>query len=282
MASSVTLRFFDVDWGHDSDPLEAVILDISNLPMKKREVTLSNGVAIRLEHLEQKDNVLFGDLTRVQDKNLPGQVLDSKTEKLPFDRLGHFIVFAYDSQAKVLALQFDRIARAGVTLAYFANFTEKSVYVHSPIISGTDSLKALEKSKVKSFTVRMGGLHNLDAIDDGDNFIDGLATMGDFFDGRQVEVKISTRALKTPMDNGKVIRTIKSLLNMDGDNVKAIYADTFDEHDPYNFIKELLTETGELELPDNNPVDNRKKRIKFAKESYGKHKSTLRSQNTPN
>ncbi|WP_409433788.1 hypothetical protein ACJ3XI_04590 [Litorimonas sp. RW-G-Af-16] len=284
MASSVTLRFYNVETSHDSDRFEDVLRKIFSMTMKSREALLHSGVAIRLEHLEESSGVLYGDFTRVQESNLPGQVLDDETKKLPFDRLGHYIVFAYDPSAKALALQFDRIARAGVVLSYVSNFAENGVYAHNALVSGTDSLKALETSDVKSFRVRLGGIHKFeDANSTKNDFIETLNTMGDFFDGRQIEVKISTRATKSPMDASNVVSTIKSLLHLkdESDNVKAIYADTFGEHDPYNFIKELLRETGELDLPDNDPIGNREKRIEFAKKSYDKHKSPLRSQNKP-
>ena len=279
MDRQVTAWFYEVTELDGGESLETVLRRIHAIEVhaeKEREV--GEGIGLRLEVLEEDGDLMVGDLTRIQSQNLPGQVTEDGTEPLPFDHLGHYVAFCYDKRANAIAIQFNASARAGRVLNYFSMFSERSQYSHLPIVSAA-SIEKFGRENVKSFSVAVSRIRDFsNAQVEKDDFETALENMANLHDAPAVSVKVSTRLNGDQMNTESVVARIRRLLRIreDTNAVRSIKAETFEEEDAYNFIKQLIKERDILDLPNNDPNAGRLVRMNFLKQSYEKHKQHIR------
>lgn len=289
MDRDVTVRFFTIIQSETSnEELLQVLKRAWDLPNAKgRERLIGKdverdieGMTLRLEHLEDRGGLLIGDITRVQTKNLPGKVTDKTTEKLPFSALGHYTAFCFDPDSSVIALQFDTKVRATRVMQYFSDLAKETVFLHTPLVRDEDAVAKFKIQTAKSFQIRVskvGKFGKTHSNSDIERKIEELAILAD---GAAITVKISANTSRSPLDKSKISDWIKIFQKnkAEGGGVAAIYADTYEQEETYNFVSQLLKEKKKLDLPDNDPDGGRKKRLNFVKEVYDKHKSNIRRQ----
>lgn len=280
MDRDVTVRFYEISQLEDGGRLlEDVIRDIDGLGKVAREKEVSGPITLRLEHLEERDGLLLGDLTRVQSENLPGHVTDAENDPLPVDRIGHPAAFCYDPEARCLALQFDVKIGVGRVCNYFAQFEDAGDFGHMPVLR-PDAMARFEDETPTSLTVRVARRRNFeDAEIPLTDFEQQIDAMGALFNAPSVEVTVSCRGADGGINKGRAIETVRRWLGLKDEigGISKLSGATLESDDAYNFIKYLLKESDTLDLPANDPVDGRRKRIRYLRNTYAQHRGYLRA-----
>jgi hypothetical protein len=280
MDRDVTVRFYEI---HQVDgggrAFEEVIRDVAALQKVEREKDVSGPITLRLEHLEERDGLLLGDLTRVQTENLPGHVTDAGNDRLPVDRIGHPAAFCYDPVARAIALQFDLKIGIGRVCNYFAQFEDAGDFGHMPVLRA-DAMERFEDETPTALTVRVARRRNFENAETPlTDFERQIETMGAMFDAPSVEVTISCRGADGGINKGRAIETVRRWLGFrdEIEGISKVRGATLESDDAYNFIKFLLKESETLDLPANDPADGRVKRIRYLRKTYAEHRSYLRA-----
>lgn len=280
MDRDVTIRFYEIRKAEGAgDDLEDVIREIAESPKPARERLVSDNITLRLEHLEERGGVLFGDITRVQTENLPGHVTDEENDPLPVDRIGHPAAFCYDPVSRCLALQYDVKIGVGRVCNYFSNFSDDESYSYMPFLR-PDAIDNFEQETPKSFTVKVARRQNFQNADVPlSDFEEKIDAMGALFDAPSVEVTVSCRIEDGGLDKQTVLYNLRRILVRRAEigGINKLAGATIESDEAYNFIRYLLKEHDTLELPANDPVDGRQIRIRYVRRAYARHRDYLRA-----
>jgi len=279
MDRDVTIRFYEIQpINGDGLALETVLQAINELPKRDREQGVSGNITLRLEHLEERDDLFYGDLTRVQTENLPGHVTDDDNDPLPVNEIGHPAAFCYDPETGCMALQFDIKIGVGRVCDYFFRFSDGNGYGHMPILQ-PDALDRFEAETPTKLTVKVARRRNFENTDTQlSDFEEMIDRMGQWFGAPGVEITVSCRAHDGGINKERAVDTVRRWLGMreDVDGINKISGATIESDDAYNFIKFLLKEHETLDLPANDPADGRVKRIQHLRSKYAVHRAYLR------
>lgn len=280
MDRDVTIRFYDVLNEEDFEtPLAEVLARINNLPKADREKDVSGGIRLRLEHMEEDAGLILGDLTRVQTENLPGHVTAEENDPLPVDRIGHPAAFCYDPENGMMALQFDIKIGVGRVCNYFGQFADDQTFSHLPVLR-QDAIDRFTEETPTSFTAKVARVRNFrDAETQLTDFEEGIEAIAGIFDAPSVEVTVSCRGADGGINRDAALSTLRRFLRFreEIDGINKLKGTTLESDDAFNFIKFLLKEKETLELPNNDPLDGRQRRIRFVRRVYGQHRGYLRA-----
>lgn len=279
MDRDVTIRFYEVIPSNaDGEGIDDILVALDGMPKRERERDVTGGIRLRLEHLEARDGLLLGDLTRVQTENLPGHVTDVENDRLPVNQIGHPAAFCYDPETSCLALQFDIKIGVGRVCDYFRAFADENQFGHLPILK-QDALDRFENETPTKLHVKVARRRNFENAETNlSDFEEMIEQMGAWFDAPSVEITVSCRAHDGGINKERAIDTIRRWLGLrdEIEGIQTIGGDTIESDEAYNFIKFLLKEKETLDLPANDPVDGRARRIAFVRNVYRQHRAYLR------
>lgn len=279
MDRDVTIRFYEIDHLEEfGDTLENVIQQIDALDKVDREKNVSGGVRLRLEHLEDRNGLIYGDITRVQTENLPGHVTDIENDPLPVDRIGHPAAFCYDPECMTMALQFDIKIGIGRVCNYFKQFSDDQTFGHLPILR-QDALDRFEEETPTSFTVKVARVRNFRNVEtEITDFEQGIEAVAGLFGAPSVEVTVSCRGSDGGLDKSATVNGLRRWLGYRDEisGINKIKGATVESDDAFNFIKFLLKEKDTLDLPANDPAGGRRERLRYLRLTYAQHRAYLR------
>jgi hypothetical protein len=279
MDRDVTIRFYEIQPADaDGRSLEDVMREVNEMPKRDRERGVLGGITLRLEHLEERDGLLLGDITRVQTENLPGHVTDDENDKLPVDEIGHPAAFCYDPETLCLALQFDIKIGVGRVCNYFHQFAQGNGFANMPILQ-PDALDRFANETPKRLTVKVARRKNFDnAETELTDFEEMIDRMGEWFGAPGVEITVSCRANDEGISKQKALDTVRRWLGLrdEIEGINKISGATIESDEAFNFIKFLLKEHETLDLPANDPLDGRVRRIRHLRQKYANHRAYLR------
>jgi hypothetical protein len=280
MDRSVTVRFYEIQTtGDDGLSVEATLARLRDLPLPRRQAGAGDEVVMRLEHVRRHDGLITGDFTRVQTENLPSHPADDAAHPLPVDRLGYHSAFCFDPATQILALQFDIKTAVGRVCSYLARFAQGSSFSYLPVLR-QDALERFEEetpTKLRIKVARVNQFRGLGLVET--DFEQSLEQMGALFDAPTIEVVVSAKGRDGGLDRNTVIDTVRRYLGWreQGENVKAITAETDESVDPFNFLNQLLKYSEVLELPRNDPTAGRTTRIRYVRECFDEQRDYLRA-----
>lgn len=279
MDRDITIRFYEIrhteEFGVD---LDHAIAQIEQLDKIDRERDVSGGIRLRLEHIERRNGLILGDLTRVQTENLPGHVTNEENDPLPVDRIGHPAAFCYDPLSRMLALQFDIKIGVGRVCNYFSQFADDQAFGHLPVLR-QDALDRFANETPTSFTVKLSRVQNFRHAETRiTDFEEGIEALAGIFDAPSIEVTISCRAADGGLDKDASVGLIRRWLGYrdEIEGINKLKGATLESDDAFNFIKFLLKEMETLDLPANDPVDGRRVRLRYINRVYAQHRGYLR------
>ena len=197
---------------------------------------------------------------------------------MPVDRIGHPAAFCYDPESHCLALQFDIKIGIGRVCHYFGQFLENDRFGHMPILR-QDALDRFENETPTKLTVKVARRRNFATAETQlTDFEEQIDAMGALFDAPSVEITVSCRITDGGLDKQSVINTVRRwlVLRDEIEGVNKITGSTIESDDAFNFIKFMLKEQETLDLPANDPVDGRQRRLRFVRREYAKHRGYLR------
>lgn len=280
MDRDVTVRFYDILNEDDFElSLAAVLAVIEALPKADREKDVSGGIRLRLEHIEQDAGLILGDLTRVQTENLPSHVTAEENDPLPVDRIGHPAAFCYDPETGMIALQFDIKIGIGRVCNYFSQFAGGQTFNNLPVLR-QDAIDRFTEETPTSFTAKVARVRNFQyAQTELTDFEQGIEAIAGIFDAPSVEVTVSCRGVDGGLDKAAAVSALLRFLRLreEIDGINKLKGSTLESDDAFNFIKFLLKEKETLELPNNDPLDGRQRRISFVRRVYDQHRQYLRA-----
>ena len=279
MDRDVTIRFYEMQpLENGGRSLEDVLRHLDGLPKREREADVSGSITLRLEHLEEVDGLVLGDLTRVQTQNLPGHVTDEENDRLPVSQIGHPAAFCYDPETHCMALQFDIKIGVGRVCDYFKRFADGNGFGHMPILQ-PDALDRFENETPSKLTVKVARRRNFqNAESELSDFEEMIDRMGAWFGAPGVEITVSCRATDEGINKERAIDTVRRWLSFKDEieGISKISGATIESDEAFNFIKFLLKEHGTLDLPDNDPIDGRVRRVRHLRAKYAQHRAYLR------
>jgi len=280
MDRDVTIRFYELRHqdGAGAD-LGEVMAQINDLGKRDREKEVTGGVTLRLEHLEERNGLLLGDITRVQTENLPGHVTDDANDPLPVDRIGHPAAFCFDPDTYCIALQFDMKIGVGRVCNYFSQFANGTGYAHMPILR-QDALARFEHETPTSLSIRVARVRNFQhanmQISDVEEHIEAL---GALFGAPSVEITVSCKGVDGGINRNRTINTVRRWLGLkeEIDGIRKITGTTIESDEAFNFVKSLLKESETLDLPANDPADGMARRLRHVRAKYELHQHYIRA-----
>ncbi|MCA0891642.1 hypothetical protein [Qipengyuania flava] len=279
MDRDVTIRFYEIQpTGNGGLTLEDVLRHLDELPKRDRESDVANSIVLRLEHLEERDGLFLGDITRVQTQNLPGHVTDEENDRLPVNQIGHPAAFCFDPETNCIALQFDIKIGIGRVCDYFKTFADGNAFGHMPILQ-PDALDRFENETPKRLTVKVARRRNFENAESQlTDFEEMIERMGAWFGAPGVEITVSCRASDEGINKERAVDTIRRWLGLrdEIEGINKISGATIESDEAFNFIKFLLKEHETLDLPDNDPLDGRRRRIRHLRTKYAQHRAYLR------
>ncbi len=279
MDRKVSIRFYEIDYpNNDAARIEDILQDLAGLPKLERQIGLDDGeVTLRLEELEVSDELLVGDLTRVQTRNLPGHVIDETVERLPVEAIGHSVVFLFDPTTNCLALQYD--LRMGVgRFTRYLRAANGSEFGHFPYLK-RDTMARFRDQTPKRMRLRIARARNFENIPiDKTDFEDQIEEWSHMFDAPSVEIKLSTRGEGRHLNSAVVWNTVRRWIGFRGEieGIKNIEVETIESDRAFNFINDLLYNDTVLDLPDNDPIESRAIRTAYLRACFDEHRDYIR------
>lgn len=278
MDRDVKVRFYEIDDNDRAEPIEAALRALDQLPKTDRERRVGDDVTLRLEHLEEVDGLLIGDITRVQTANLPGHVVADDLDRLPVDRIGHSCAFVFDPATRCMAFQFDMRTGIGRMCRYLNEGDDANRYWYLPYLK-EDTLARFKGQTPRRLRLKVARVRNFaDLGDRKEDFEDQLEHFGRLFDAPKVEIVLSASGEEgSSLDRAEVWNTVRRWLGFKDviEGIKNVEVQTLEADEAFNFLNDLLCEGTKLQLPDNNPLASRKIRQQYVRACYDRHRNYI-------
>lgn len=277
MDRDVTVRFYEIASEEGVVTIDEALRALDALPKPDREYEVGDHVILRLEHLQELDGLLIGDITRVQTANLPGHVVDDDLDRLPVDRIGHSCAFLYDPATRCMAFQFDMRTGIGRMCRYLNHGAEGSRYGYLPYLKG-DTLDRFRGQTPRRLRLKVARIRDFTGLGNRkDDFEEQLERFGLLYDAPKVEIVLSTSGEGNSLDRARVWNTIRRWLGFREiiGSIKNIEVETLEADSSFNFIKDLLCEGSTLQLPDNEPLASRDIRQRYVRDCYEQHRAYI-------
>lgn len=274
MDRDVKVRFYEIDDNDRAEPIEDALRALDRLPKPERERLVGEDVTLRLEHLEEADGLLIGDITRVQTANLPGHVVADDVDRLPVDRIGHSCAFVFDPVTRCMAFQFDMRTGIGRMCRYLNMGEDANRYWYLPYLK-EDTLERFRGQTPRRMRLKVARVRNFATLgNQKDDFEEQLERFGQLYDAPKVEIILSTSGEGASLDPARVWNTVRRWLGFKEqiEGIKNVEVETLEADDAFNFLKDLLCESETLQLPDNDPVASRAMRQQYVRDCYEQHR----------
>jgi hypothetical protein len=273
----VTVRFYEIAPNNPGQAgVEQMLRQIYDLHANDREKDV--GAVLRLEHLDDRNGLLVGDITRVQRENLPSHVTDDSAESLPVDQIGHHAAFCFDPETSYVALQYDIKIGIGRFTNYLGQFVRDTEFGYLPALN-QEGLAKFRNETPQRMTLRISKIKNFKGVrDEITDFEEGLEKFSELFDAPTIEITVAHTGEDASLDRARTINTIRRWLKFREEiqGIKKIEGATLETDEAFNFIKQLLKEQTTLELPNKDVLEGRRIRVEYAKKCYDKHRKFLR------
>lgn len=283
MDKNITVRFFDVErFSADTPRMLAAFREIEALALGDRECEVVGGCSVRLERLEEiNEDIVVGEITRIQDTNFPSEVHEDGTQPLGVDGpLGHSIVFLYDQAASVLVIQYDtRIFSPGRLLIYLSRMVDRTNLQLTPILR-TDAWERFGTGPARTLSIKVASPQDMAHVEGlaNDAAMESLRRMSEAYEAPMIEIKISVgrrRAAHLADAAKNMIRELVGAAARGEADVKdakiKLDKEISGEEEPIDLLNEILREKDELQIPDNDPEQSYQVRRNYVLACARKH-----------
>ncbi len=216
--TNISARFYRVDKTHKKQALFAASLGKIQAIAADHDRDLVIGeTRVGSTGLNFSKPLYWGDLLRLQDKNLPSLRLKGQPPrplKLPPDgHLGHHTAFLYDAQTRMLAFQ---TAHSTVSLSnfnlYIDSLSKSGLYDFVPVLK-PDELKQLAQMQPKTFLIKIADPEDLEAVEAGQVELQrSLVALQGTLNGAYVKIQVGMGHYKHNLERGKVSSVVSWLL----------------------------------------------------------------------
>ncbi len=280
MDRHVVVRYYEIEHPNDGSPLfEGILRDIAKRPVSEREASVDDGaIILRLENLSESNDLLVGDLTRVQSRNLPGHVSSTGVDRLPVEKIGHSAAFLFDPETGCLALQFDQSMGVSRFCRYLRAFSNGADFRRLPYLK-PDTLTRFRGQTPTRLRLKVAKTRNFQHVrEHTSDFEEQFEHWSQQFDAPSIELVLSTRGEGKSLDSAQVWNTIRRWIGFKGEieGIKKIEAETIESDKAFNFLQDLLYDESTLDLPDNDPEGSRTVRTEFVRTCYDRHRNFFR------
>jgi len=164
---TVNVRIFSVrQREHSSSGFLDALRWIANQRLTDRENDVEQDIVLRLERLEEEEDIAFGEMIRMQIDNLPSEAQRGlPIRPLGVTSIGHSTVFGYDHRLSILALQ---IARNGITSSRLGIYVGRlCAGAKFDILPQPNAhvLETLRSGRIRALQVKVAHPQSLEAVD---------------------------------------------------------------------------------------------------------------------
>lgn len=263
MDRRISAKYFTVETGDVGPAFEDTLRQISLIEMRAdRERTLADDVVLRLEHLEERGELILGDLTRIQTENLPGFPDEQSVNPLRDDKLGHCFAFSYHPVTNTLCLQNLPTAQVGKVMQYFSSYNDNSVFSYLPILNQA-MIDMLENKSIVKLDVRIANVNRfIEASDNTDSVAVRMARASRPLETKSLSIMM-TADRGDALDRNMVRRVTQesyaaALINQ---SVNRVRVHTREDVNPLDFMGGHLKDGATLDLPSNEPRQSQQIRV---------------------
>jgi hypothetical protein len=263
MPSKITVRYFQVSLAPNAVlPFSDALRQVNELPVNERTRELG-GVGFRLESFDEVGNFIRGQMTRIQDDNLPAIVTEEGLIELDVGELGYGSAFVFDIQQSVLAMQYNpQIVTPGRLGQYLRAFGDHAKYQFLAI-PGQDVWQTFSDGNITSFRVKVANPRNLQMGMPGEmgNSIGALANA---YAAPFVTVSLGVGHQKITLSDA-LKDVARAFLGME--NVQSMSAKVEDMPEKIDLMSQMLHDKDSIEIP-SDPSESYQVRRNFVESNY--------------
>ncbi|MEX1197820.1 MAG: DUF6731 family protein [Pseudohongiellaceae bacterium] len=244
MGSRITVRYFQVVLPDRANRQFSVALhDASQIGLVDRKKAV-DGTNFRLERHENRNGYIRGEMTRIQNDNLPAEVTDAGLDPLDVDELGFGAAFVFEPQLSVLAIQYDpRLVTPGRLGQYLQELDARNKFLFRPI-PGPNAWQLFQDNDVKSFKVKMAMPSNFDAnVGVADDMADSINTMAQAYQAPYITVTVGVGNRKITLSHAIKDTANRLLGRAPVDSMRAKVTGSSEEID---LMEEMLHDRDEI------------------------------------
>lgn len=251
---------FKVEPYHDSEPLVDVLESISKVLNIKDRIRTVNGVEMRVEVIEERNNLWLLDFVKIRTDHGPGKVNRSKPivgfQLGKDDGFGEETAAIYDPKSGYMLIQYNHNGvRHGSIEHYLSDFNEdkNNIFLLKPKLDDNIERRLMTKSITKklSFVIDIGKLGAADK-QAGRSLSEVLAIAGNVSAGRIAITLTAEQGKQTSLNenSNSVFNSLRSLLGSNPDAVKKLEYSGKDNKDSLTEVLDLIAQRLCIEFDD--------------------------------
>ena len=273
METHITIKFYRAvekdDQRGEREPLEKTLARIQEKDGERK--TFPQGdYKYQLYYFKKNKNLFEGELIRIDETHKPGDYVNKKIHKFPGENCTYTIVFVYDADIRLLAIQ-DNFMNAGYSsgkkLENFVNFFGGVNYIFRPILNDT-ALEKLEEKDIRRVEIKI----DRDTVGEF-RYLD-ITQMTQDYNAGKIALVITSERKKNLDDSIK--DQIKKWLKIEG--VEKLNVKLEDEDDEISLLtdKYLLKSKEKIKNLSDDPIESRNKRLELIKKIAQEYRHTYK------
>ena len=271
--TKIVVRYFQVGVpdSHHVRGLPQSLREISDMEMEARKKTIE-GIDCRLERLHGRDGLLYGEIIKIQEDNLPAEVHSQGLTKLGASKIGFGVAFVFDGTVNALAIQYlPNVVSPARLRNYLHAHHVGNAFLFAPI-PAPDVWEKIRRSGIKKFHIRMAMPQHFSETAGG-KLGDQLKDLAQAYGAPYVTVELSVGRKKTQLFD--VLKGQARALVSQDENVRAMKIKTFEEAEEIDLLHDFLKDEGELELSD-DPEKNYQQRSDYVRFAYDQRRAYIK------
>lgn len=244
--SRITIRYFEVGkvkrTGNDFTTALESINEIEHINDRRRNL---DGVHFRLERHEEYRGCILGEMTRIQNENLPAEVQVDELIELDVDELGYGAAFIYDPDLSILAIQYDpRLVAPSKLGEYLKAHDPQNEFYFRPIL-GEDGWGSFMEGDVTRFKVKIATPGDYD-LGLNHEVTGSMGTIAAAFEAPYITLELGVGHKKSILhtDIKELARRI-----LDTQAVQTMKAKTVGSLDEIDLMEQLLHDRDSIDIP---------------------------------
>lgn len=250
--SRITIRYFKVEkmkrTGCEFTTALESISDMDHVDDRRKSL---DGVHFRLERHEVFRACIRGEMTRIQNDNLPAEVQKDELLELDVDELGYGAAFIYDPELSILAMQYDpKLVAPSKLSEYLKAHDPQNEFYFRPVL-GEDGWGSFLEGDVTRFKVKIATPGDYDLGLDHDATA-SMSLIAEVFEAPYITLELGVGHSKSILH-----ASVKDLARriFQTQAVKTMKAKTVGSLDEVDLMEQLLHDRDSIEISA-NPLES--------------------------
>lgn len=279
--AKVTVRFFKIEKVHDTAPnlevaLQNVFASGEKASLREKNVV---GQILRMERLKNDNTFVEGEVVRKQIGDIPPEANDDGLQKLSVSEgggIGHCIAFRYSPALQVLAIQFDNRAVSVNRLLMYLRAFDPNYEYRAELMLRKDAWTKYNRGLPTKFSLSVAQPQNLKAVEGTvGSVIESTRRLAEIADGPVITIEVNMGRKKGSLAKDTIDSVLQYFTNGGGatEDLRKLQVTSANEDgsEAINFLKDLLKESRDIELPEGLPEQHYEKRRSWVKACFEMH-----------